>query len=117
MNLMLITFFIVFMLVSIVYIMSYILSMHLTSNSDKQSPFECGFDPNHQARIPFSLRFFLLAIIFIVFDIEIALLMPVPLYLVNIQQTYLMLVANLFLFILLMGILYEWHQGSLDWSS
>jgi NADH-ubiquinone oxidoreductase chain 3 len=74
---------------------------------EKTSPFECGFDPKNNARIPFSLRFFILAIIFIVFDIEIVLLMPVPLlnYIINTTQAE--FITILFLVILLIGLFHE----------
>jgi NADH-ubiquinone oxidoreductase chain 3 len=86
------------------------------NDREKLSPFECGFDPNHTARVPFSTRFFLLAIIFIVFDIEIVLLIPIPIiYIYN--STTILITAIFFLMILLLGLLHEWKQGSLDWTS
>lgn len=89
----------------------YYLAKSLNSRNDidreKASPFECGFDPHDNARVPFSLRFFILAIIFIVFDIEIVLLMPTPL-LANISDTIeSVIIVSLFLAILLIGLFHE----------
>lgn len=83
---------------------------------EKTSPFECGFDPKNNARIPFSLRFFMLAIIFIVFDIEIVLLMPLPILSTIINTPQAEFIRVLFLVILLLGLFHEWKEGSLDWS-
>jgi len=94
-----------------------ILSIRTNKDREKNSPFECGFDPKDNARVPFSLRFFLLAIIFIVFDIEIALLLPVPLLNDFINTYHVEVVTLTFLVILLSGLFHEWKQGSLNWSS
>lgn len=108
------------LIASIIAIIIIILARILRSKSnydrEKTSPFECGFDPKNNARIPFSLRFFILAIIFIVFDIEIVLLMPLPLIslIINTIKTEIITIA--FLIILLIGLFHEWKEGSLDWS-
>lgn len=89
------------------------------SNNDREktSPFECGFDPKNNARVPFSLRFFILAIIFIVFDIEIVLLIPIPILNTLINTVQAEIAAIVFLVILLLGLFHEWKEGSLNWSS
>jgi NADH-ubiquinone oxidoreductase chain 3 len=81
---------------------------------EKTSPFECGFDPNKSARIPFSLRFFLLAVIFLMFDIEVVLLLPLPHALAGLHLHFTYISLFLFLVILLLGLFHEWREGSLE---
>ena len=116
MHLLLISSIVAIIIPLIIFILAYSLAIRSLNDREKTSPFECGFDPNHRARIPFSIRFFLLAIIFIVFDIEIVLLVPTPL-LYNITNISIIILNSLiFLLILIIGLLHEWHEGSLDWS-
>nr|YP_010043561.1 NADH dehydrogenase subunit 3 [Etisus dentatus]QPD06882.1 NADH dehydrogenase subunit 3 [Etisus dentatus] len=102
---------------TIVMILASILSKKTILDREKNSPYECGFDPKGSARLPFSLRFFLIAVIFLIFDVEITLLLPIAsiLHITNIFSY--MFTATLFLAILLLGLYYEWKQGALDWSS
>jgi NADH-ubiquinone oxidoreductase chain 3 len=93
------------------------LKMRSNADREKSSPFECGFDPNRRARIPFSLRFFLLAVIFIIFDIEIVLIMPLPIIHLLTNHPSALHGLLTFLLILLIGLLHEWHEGSLNWSN
>nr|ANP26495.1 NADH dehydrogenase subunit 3 [Laeonereis culveri] len=83
-------------------------------NYEKSTPFECGFDPMNSARIPFSMRFFILAVLFLVFDIEIALLMPLPS--IMYMSMKMKMSAMLFCFILILGLFHEWNEGSLEWK-
>nr|YP_009498541.1 NADH dehydrogenase subunit 3 [Alpheus hoplocheles]AWK60856.1 NADH dehydrogenase subunit 3 [Alpheus hoplocheles] len=95
---------------------SSILSKKTINDREKNSPFECGFDPKGSARMPFSLRFFLIAVIFLIFDVEITLLLPlVPtISLANIKSW--IMTGIFFLIILLLGLYHEWAQGALDWA-
>ena len=106
MNSIIIAFTFAALVPSAVLIITLIISIKSLSDREKLSPFECGFDPNHSSRIPFSLRFFLLAIIFIVFDIEIVLLIPIPI-IINIITTHQLINTIIFLIILLLGLLHE----------
>nr|YP_010869766.1 NADH dehydrogenase subunit 3 [Dendrobaena veneta]WGU49274.1 NADH dehydrogenase subunit 3 [Dendrobaena veneta] len=116
MNLMSYSMLIAFILPVAILFAAWVLSSRSYNDREKSSPFECGFDPKSTARIPFSMRFFLLAIIFIVFDIEIVLLMPIPTSLIVNNMNTMLLTSMLFLLILLLGLLHEWKEGSLDWS-
>nr|YP_009349772.1 NADH dehydrogenase subunit 3 [Pseudokuzicus pieli]AQM39817.1 NADH dehydrogenase subunit 3 [Pseudokuzicus pieli] len=101
----------------IVMILASMLSKKSINDREKSSPFECGFDPKSSARLPFSLRFFLIAVIFLIFDVEIALLLPVSIIMQSSNIISWTLVSMFFLFILLIGLFHEWNQGALEWAS
>ena len=96
-----------FILTLVVFLLAYSLSIRATPNREKSTPFECGFDPKNKARVPFSTRFFLLAVIFLVFDIEIALLMPIPLILSSFITTRSLLARVFFFIVLILGLIHE----------
>nr|YP_009991902.1 NADH dehydrogenase subunit 3 [Nothocercus julius]QNN84776.1 NADH dehydrogenase subunit 3 [Nothocercus julius] len=85
-------------------------------DSEKLSPYECGFDPLGSARHPFSIRFFLVAILFLLFDLEIALLLPLPWAIQLPRPTLTMLWTSMILLLLTLGLIYEWIQGGLEWA-
>nr|BCD55668.1 NADH dehydrogenase subunit 3 [Oceanodroma monorhis] len=83
---------------------------------EKLSPYECGFDPLGSARLPFSIRFFLVAILFLLFDLEIALLLPLP-WATQLQSPITTLIwATALILLLTLGLIYEWAQGGLEWA-
>nr|AGA83761.1 NADH dehydrogenase subunit 3 [Oxylabes madagascariensis]QNS38397.1 NADH dehydrogenase subunit 3 [Oxylabes madagascariensis] len=85
-------------------------------DSEKLSPYECGFDPLGSARLPFSIRFFLVAILFLLFDLEIALLLPLP-WATQLQNPITTLTwASTIILFLTLGLIYEWTQGGLEWA-
>nr|QLY89981.1 NADH dehydrogenase subunit 3 [Epidalea calamita] len=85
-------------------------------DSEKLSPYECGFDPLGSARLPYSMRFFLVAILFLLFDLEIALLLPTPWAVQLPNPTLSIFWASLILILLTLGFIYEWLQGGLEWA-
>lgn len=84
-------------------------------NSEKYSPYECGFEALGSARSPFNVRFYLVAILFIVFDVETAFLFP---WAVMVKKLGLFssLAMALFVGLLIIGFIYEWKRGALDWE-
>ncbi|NP_795762.1 NADH dehydrogenase subunit 3 (mitochondrion) [Esox lucius] len=88
----------------------------MSPDTEKLSPYECGFDPLGTARLPFSLRFFLVAILFLLFDLEIALLLPLPWADQLSSPTLTFLWATTILTLLTLGLIYEWIQGGLEWA-
>nr|APX40375.1 NADH dehydrogenase subunit 3 [Longitarsus nigrocillus] len=84
---------------------------------EKSSPFECGFDPKTSARLPFSLHFFLISIIFLIFDVEITLLLPMILTMKISNMWNYSFITIIFISILLIGLYHEWNQGALSWTT
>nr|ASY97878.1 NADH dehydrogenase subunit 3 [Miomantis caffra] len=108
---------IIFGISFIVMILTNFLSKKNIEDREKNSPFECGFDPISSSRLPFSLRFFLIAIIFLIFDVEIALILPMTIIPFNSNTAIWMTTSMMFLMILILGLFHEWNQGSLEWAS
>ena len=84
-------------------------------DAEKDSPFECGFDAFEDARIKFDVRYYLVAILFIIFDLEIAFLFPWAVVLDKIG-VFGLVSMGIFLLILVVGFVYEWKQGALEWE-
>nr|NP_148745.1 NADH dehydrogenase subunit 3 [Cephalopachus bancanus]AAK69665.1 NADH dehydrogenase subunit 3 [Cephalopachus bancanus] len=88
----------------------------LNTYTEKSSPYECGFDPTESARLPFSMKFFLIAITFLLFDLEIALLLPLPWATQMTNLSLMMFMALTLISILALGLAYEWTQKGLEWT-
>ena len=108
-----------FLLVSIIFSLGVLSLSFLVSpkkpNNEKLSPNECGFEPFDDARTKFDIRFYLVALLFIIFDLEVAFLFPWAISLKNIGlfgYTSMMI----FLIILTIGFIYEWKKGALEWE-
>jgi NADH-quinone oxidoreductase subunit A len=84
-------------------------------DAEKLSPYECGFEAFEDARMKFDVRYYLVAILFIIFDLEIAFLFPWAVVFKDIGISALLAMA-LFLAILVIGFVYEWKKGALDWE-
>nr|YP_010466090.1 NADH dehydrogenase subunit 3 [Hemaris radians]UAT98072.1 NADH dehydrogenase subunit 3 [Hemaris radians] len=117
MILMSIIFMVIFLISNIMMMLSTILSKKSYMDREKCSPFECGFDPKSSARIPFSLHFFLITVIFLIFDVEIALIFPIILTFKLVNLFNWMKISFFFMFILLIGLYHEWNQNMLNWTN
>nr|WEF74968.1 NADH dehydrogenase subunit 3 [Amblyomma cajennense]WEF75046.1 NADH dehydrogenase subunit 3 [Amblyomma cajennense] len=102
--------FVIFLL----FLMFFLMNFNNLKMKEKLSPFECGFDPFSLSRVPFSLKFFFLGIVFLVFDVEIIVILPFPILLMNksFSLMFSFIVINL---VILLGFLYEWKMGMIEW--
>nr|WIL79919.1 NADH dehydrogenase subunit 3 [Pieleus irregularis] len=108
---------IILLIVLLLMTLASIITKKTFMDREKNSPFECGFDPKSYSRMPFSLHFFLIAMIFLIFDVEITLIFPL-IMIFNISNITNMILISFFLFfILLLGLYHEWNQGALDWTN
>nr|YP_010454710.1 NADH dehydrogenase subunit 3 [Epeorus montanus]QZZ23886.1 NADH dehydrogenase subunit 3 [Epeorus montanus] len=107
---------ILIIITTVVMMLAALLSKKSIVDREKSSPFECGFDPKSSSRLPFSLRFFLIAVIFLIFDVEIVLLLPLIVLLPYSSPSVWLSVGIFFLLVLILGLYHEWNQGALDWA-
>ncbi|MEK9652186.1 MAG: NADH-quinone oxidoreductase subunit A [Betaproteobacteria bacterium] len=95
-------------------VLSRVLRSH-RPDEEKLSPYECGFEAFEDARVKFDVRYYLVAILFIIFDLEIAFLFPWAVALEDIGL-YGFIAMMVFLFLLVVGFIYEWKKGALEWD-
>nr|YP_863655.1 NADH dehydrogenase subunit 3 [Nymphon gracile]ABF93287.1 NADH dehydrogenase subunit 3 [Nymphon gracile] len=110
--------FILFMIISMIImamtLINIIFFKKKETENEKPSPIECGMNPFSTFMIPFSLQFFLITIIFIIFDVEIAMIIPFPI--TNTSKTPYIITMIIFLMILIIGFYHEWKKGALNWN-
>ena len=110
---------ILFLIIAFVLSCSFIIINFVLSpkkpDPEKLSAYECGFEPFNDSRMEFDVRFYLVAILFIIFDLEIAFLFP---WAISLGSIGLLGFCSMmiFLFILTIGFIYEWKKGALDWE-
>nr|AGN73941.1 NADH dehydrogenase subunit 3 [Aphis glycines] len=112
----LISMIILTLILLILLIIMILINMKMKFNHNKSAPFECGFDPFNKSRIPFSLNFYLIAIIFLIFDIEISIILPMILNFKISNMIYFNLMFMIFFMFMIITIFYEWKFGSLNWK-
>nr|AHZ58230.1 NADH dehydrogenase subunit 3 [Gracilaria vermiculophylla] len=103
-----------FILSITIFSLSYLL-IPQKADQEKVSAYECGFNPFDDARSTFDIRFYLVAILFLIFDLEISFLFPWSLVLGNIS-IFGFWSMIIFLIILTIGFIYEWYKGALEWE-
>ena len=108
-------FLFIALFLSIGFIVTNFLASPSNPDPEKLSAYECGFEAFDDSRMEFDVRFYLVAILFIIFDLEIAFLFPWAISLGNIGLLGFVSMM-IFLFILTIGFIYEWKKGALDWE-
>nr|BCD58791.1 NADH dehydrogenase subunit 3 [Neope goschkevitschii] len=107
---------IILMISNIFILLSFMISKKSIMDREKCSPFECGFSPKNLPRIPFSLHFFLITVIFLIFDIEIALILPMIISFKSVNFIIWWKISSFFIIMLLIGLYHEWNQNMLNWA-
>uniref|UniRef100_UPI0030FEF3DD NADH dehydrogenase subunit 3 n=1 Tax=Vespula orbata TaxID=2684586 RepID=UPI0030FEF3DD len=105
-----------FILTTILILINMIISLKMLNDREKPSPYECGFNPITEAHLPFSIQFYLIGVIFLVFDIEILLILPmIPALITNMNLFYWIISFLIIYICLIMGLVYEWNEQSIIW--
>nr|YP_010583083.1 NADH dehydrogenase subunit 3 [Hiratettix distanti]YP_010583097.1 NADH dehydrogenase subunit 3 [Hiratettix malaisei]UGN61529.1 NADH dehydrogenase subunit 3 [Hiratettix distanti]UGN61543.1 NADH dehydrogenase subunit 3 [Hiratettix malaisei] len=103
-------------IVTIMTVMMMLISKKTILDMQKSTPFECGFNPMMFKRLPFSIHFFLIAVIFLIFDIEIIIILPMMFTLKSSMIKIWIITSTMFILILIMGLYHEWNNGMLNWT-
>jgi NADH-quinone oxidoreductase subunit A len=103
-----------FLLSVVIFLLSYLVALQC-GDAEKLSAYECGFNPFEDARNQFDIRFYLVAILFIIFDLEVSFLFPWAVVLKTIGALGFWSMV-IFLLILTIGFIYEWQKGALEWE-
>nr|YP_010554772.1 NADH dehydrogenase subunit 3 [Potamyia chinensis]UYO79418.1 NADH dehydrogenase subunit 3 [Potamyia chinensis] len=109
-------FILILMILTCLMLFSIIISKKKIFDREKFSPFECGFDPKSFTRTPFSIHFFIITIIFLIFDVEISIILPMILSFKINNKMYWYISSTLFMVILIIGIFYEWSLNLMNWK-
>nr|AZL93302.1 NADH dehydrogenase subunit 3 [Hypsicera sp. ZJUH_2016019] len=112
MNLM---FFILLFITFILMLINFFISKKKMTDREKSTPFECGFDPFSNSRLPFSIQFYMISMIFLIFDIEIIIFLPLIPALIFSSIKQITFILLLFLLILVVSLYVEWNDGALNW--
>nr|YP_010878940.1 NADH dehydrogenase subunit 3 [Batracomorphus cornutus]WHE42592.1 NADH dehydrogenase subunit 3 [Batracomorphus cornutus] len=103
----------------VIYLLTMIIMMVMKKkkkNKNKMTPFECGFNSMSNKRLPFSSHFFIIGMMFLIFDIEIIIIMPIILTMKFSMMKSWMLTSFMIMLILIMGLYHEWYNGMLKWT-
>ena len=106
---------IAFALVGVLKLASLLLAERVVLNREELSPYECGFEHHNVSRIPLSLRYFFITLLFLLFDLEIVFLLFLPYLVLSNQFIYGIILVLFFIFFLYLSLIYEWNDGTLEW--
>lgn len=95
-------------------LLSNLVTLHTRAHA-KREPYECGFEPFSNARIQFNVRYYFIAVLFLIFDVEMALLFPWAMVAKQLSKT-IIIAMSVFLGVLALGLFYEWKKGALEWD-
>nr|YP_009651003.1 NADH dehydrogenase subunit 3 [Macropsis notata]AOW43945.1 NADH dehydrogenase subunit 3 [Macropsis notata] len=117
MNLTLIFLLILMLTTLIIMTIINMISAKSISDKEKLSPFECGFNPMSNKRLPFSIHFFLIAAIFLICDVEIIIMIPMIMTMKTSSVLWWMTTSVSFIMVLILGLYHEWSNGMLNWTN
>nr|UFI48423.1 NADH dehydrogenase subunit 3 [Gunungidia aurantiifasciata] len=117
MNKIMIVFVTIMTITFVITILISMISKKAMLDTQKSSPFECGFNPMSSKRLPFSIHFFLVAVLFLIFDIEIIIIMPMIFTMKSTMMMFWLITTIMFIIILTLGLYHEWYNGMLNWTS